>query len=182
MFMALSCWSYLLGILMAVCGAACLAAPAAVSKAFNAFPRSVWTGRILSLVAWAWSAYAVMQMGLDFLEPYKKFVPVIALVCVPLTWVILDNLLSCRAWGGILCLFPYELLHAARVHDSPWRLALVIFAYLCIVKGMVLLLYPWKQRQLIVWTTANASRFRAFGVLNLAVGIFFIALGATALK
>lgn len=180
--MPLSCWCYLLAILLGAAGIASLAAPGPASKAFVAFPRCRWAGCLLSAVAWAWSAYAVSRMGLDFLEPYKKYVPFIALACIPLTWWALENLLPCRAWGGILCLFPYGLLHATRLHASPWRLVLVVFAYLCIVKGMILVLYPWKERQLLAYVTATPARFRVFALSNLALGAFFATLGATVLK
>jgi hypothetical protein len=121
-------------------------------------------------------------MGLDILEPFKKFIPFAVLACIPLTWFWLDNLLPCRAIGGLLVLFPYELLHVARVHPSPWRLVVVTLAYLCIVKGMMLLLYPWKMRQAIVWLTQRPPLFRLAGALHALLGLFLIGLGATVLR
>ena len=180
--MSLSCWSFLLGALLSIGGAFVLFASELSARCLKAFPRCRWLGMVLTVIAWLWAAWATTQMGLDFLEPYKRFAWVIAVVCIPLTWWVLDNLLPCRAWGGILCLFPYSLLHVARVHDSPWRLALTIFAYFCIVKGMIQLLYPWKQRQWLEWAMATPSRFRLFGIGNLLVGVFFVVLGATVLR
>ena len=180
--MLLSCWCYLLGTLCALTGLAIVAAPAPLGRFYNALPRSVPAGRILSAIAWAWAGYALWVMQLDFLVPFKKFLPVAVLVCIPLTWFWLDNLLTCRALGGILVLFPYELLHTARVHPSPWRLVLVTLAYLCIVKGMILILYPWKMRQIIVWCTARPVLFRLGGFLSALLGLFLIGLGATVLR
>ena len=137
---------------------------------------------LLSAIAWSWAGYALWTMNLDFLMPFQKFIPVAVLVCIPLTWFWLDNLLPCRAIGGILTLFPYGLLHAARVHPSPWRLVLVTLAYLCIVKGMILLLYPWKMRQAIVWITQRPTLFRLAGILDTLLGLFLIGLGATVLR
>ena len=180
--MSLSCWCYLLGVLCATMGAAIAAAPAPLSRFYNALPRSVAAGYILSTIAWIWAGYALWTMNLDFLMPFQKFIPVAVLVCIPLTWFWLDNLLPCRAIGGILTLFPYGLLHAARVHPSPWRLVLVTLAYLCIVKGMILLLYPWKMRQAIVWITQRPTLFRLAGILDTLLGLFLIGLGATVLR
>jgi uncharacterized protein YjeT (DUF2065 family) len=163
-------------------GAAAAFATAPYSRLLNALPRNALAGGVLSTVAWLWAACALWHMGLDVLEPYKKYIPFLTLVCIPLTWFWLDNLLSCRAIGGLLCLFPYELLHAARVHPSPWRLAVVIFAYVCIVKGMTLLLYPWKMRQAIVWLTARPALFRFAGGLHILLGLAFIGLGAAVLR
>lgn len=180
--MPLSCWCYLLGLICLLTGIAVVAAPVPLSRFYNALPRSVTAGRILSTIAWVWTGYALWTMPLDFLMPLKKFLPIAVLVCIPLTWFWLDNLLTCRALGGILMLFPYELLHTARVHPSPWRLVIVTLAYLFIVKGMILMLYPWKMRQGIVWFTQRPALFRLGGVLNALMGLFLIGLGATVLR
>lgn len=180
--MPLHCWCYLLGLICVLMGTAIAVAPAPLSRFYNALPRSAVAGYILSTIAWLWAGYALWTMGLDILEPFKKYLPVAVLVCIPLTWFWLDNLLTCRALGAVLCLFPYELLHVARVHTSPWRLVVVTLAYLCIVKGMILLLYPWKMRQAIVWFTQRPTLFRLAGALNALLGLFLIGLGATVLR
>jgi len=158
------------------------AAPGPLARFYNALPRSQAAAFIISAIAWVWAGYALWTMELDLLEPFKKFLPIAVLVCIPLTWYWLDNLLTCRAFGGILVLFPYELLHAARVHPSLWRLAVVALAYLCIVTGMILILYPWKMRQAIAWITRRPALFRLAGTLNALLGLFLIGLGATVLR
>lgn len=180
--MLLSCWCYLLGIVCVVFGGTAALAPAFLSRVYNALPRNKAAGYVFSTIAWIWAGYAVWNVGIDFLEPFKKFIPVLVLVCIPLTWVWMDNLLPCRAIGGLLCLFPYELLHVARSHPSAWRLVMVTLAYLCIIYGMILLLYPWKLRQIIVWITARPTLFRLSGVLDALIGLFIIVLGATVLR
>ena len=180
--MLLSCWCYLLGIVCVLLGGTAVAAPVAMSRVWNALPRNKAAGYVLSALAWAWAGYALWVMGLDILMPFKKYLPVAVLVCIPLTWFWLDNLLSCRALGGLLTLFPYELLHVARVHPSAWRLVAVTLAYLCIVWGMTLLLYPWKLRQAIAWATARPAIFRSIGALHVLVGVVLIGLGALVLR
>ena len=117
--MNLGTWSSLLGAAFILAGASALAAPATLARGLAALPRHKVAGYLLSAIAWIWAGYALWNMGLDFLEPYKRFIPLAVLVCTPLSWVWLDNLLPCRAIGGILTLLPYELLHVARVHASP---------------------------------------------------------------
>ena len=180
--MPLHCWCYLLGLILLSCGAAAALAPVPLSRLLNALPRNRPAALLLSTVAWIWAGYALWIMGLDILQPFKRFIPLLVLVCIPLTWFWLDNLLACRALGGILVLFPYELLHAARVHPSAWRLVVVTFAYLCIIKGMILLLYPWKMRQSIVWLTARPALLRLAGVADALLGIGLAVLGATVLR
>ena len=180
--MFLSSWCYLLGIVCVLLGGTAVAAPVPVSRVWNALPRDKVAGYVLSTLAWVWAGYALWVMGLDILMPFKKYIPFAVLVCIPLTWFWLDNLLPCRALGGLLTLFPYELLHVARVHQSEWRLVVVTLAYLCIVWGMVLLLYPWKLRQVIAWATARPAIFRGIGALHILLGIFLISLGALVLR
>ncbi|MEI7901918.1 MAG: hypothetical protein WCK89_16825 [bacterium] len=180
--MSLSCWCYLLGFICVLLGTSIVAAPAPLSRFYNALPRSVAAGRILSTIAWIWAGYALWIMQLDFLVPFRKFLPIAVLTCIPLTWYWLDNLLTCRAFGSLLVLFPYELLHTARVHPSPWRLVVATLAYLCIFKGMVLILYPWKMRKATVWFTQRPVLFRLGGALNALLGLFLIGLGATVLR
>ncbi|MDD4102006.1 MAG: hypothetical protein PHU80_05170 [Kiritimatiellae bacterium] len=180
--MPLHCWSYLLGLICLVIGISIAWAPARMSAIYKALPRNKAAGYILSTIAWIWAGVALMTMGLDLLMPFQKYIPFAVLACIPLTWLWLGNLLSCRAIGAILTLFPYELLHVARVHTSPWRLVLVTLAYLCIVKGMILLLYPWKMRQAIDWLNGHLSVFRLAGVAHALLGALLIALGATVLR
>ena len=180
--MSLSCWCYLLGLICVLTGATVAVVPTPLSRFYNALPRNKIAGYVLSAIAWIWAGYALCTMNLDFLMPFQKFIPIAVLICIPLTCLWLDNLLPCRAIGGILTLFPYELLHVARVHPSPWRLVIVTLAYLCIIKGMILLLYPWKLRQLIVWITQRPAVFRLAGALDALLGLFLIGLGATVLR
>ena len=180
--MTLSQWSMLLGAALAASGAFMLLFPSRAAEFLKAYPRHVWLGRIVSLLAWIGAGAAAMDMGWDFLEPYKKYTPAIVAVCIPLTWWALDNLLACRAWGGILCLFPLWFLAASRMNYSPWRLIPVCFAYLCIIKGMLLILYPWYLRRELAWTAESPLRIRAVGAARALLGAVFLALALTALK
>ena len=180
--MSLSYWSYVLGLVCVSFGGVVLVRPSAASRVLNAFPRNTVSGWVLSIVAWSWAGYAVHMMDIDFINPYKYLLPFLVLACIPLTWFWMGNLLPCRAFGGILTLFPYGLLLVARSHPSAWRLVLVVFAYIAIVKGMVYLLYPWKMRQQIVWVTARPVLFRAVGAVDALLGLLLIALGATVFR
>lgn len=180
--MPLSCWFYSLGLICLLPGLSVTLAPSASARLFNAFPRNKVAGMVISALAWGWAGYALWTMGLDILVPFKRVIPVAVLVCIPLTWFWLGNLLPCRAFGAVLVLFPYELLHVARVHPSGWRLVAVGFAYICIVKGMVLLLYPWKMRQMIVWVTQRPVLFRVAGALDVLAGLVLIGIGAVAVR
>ena len=180
--MSLSCWSYLLGIVFVLFGGFMLVKPGIASCALNALPRHAVAGYVLSIVAWVWAGYAVYLMDLDLINPYKGYLLFLVPACIALTWFWMGNLLPCRAIGGILMLFPYELLHVQRSHGSSWRLVLVVLAYIAIIKGMMYVLYPWKMRQQIVWLTARPLLFRSAAAVELLLGLLLIALGATVLR
>lgn len=180
--MHLNHWSLLLGILLAAKGTFILSAPAAAMRLAKRFSRDVWTGRVLAAAAWIWAGWALYSMPLELLLPIRSWIPLLTLAAIPLSWYWMSELLSCRAVGGLLVLFPCPLLLAARSHPSAWRLALVIFAYVAIVAGMTLILYPYYLRRWIDWLTARSVRMTVAGVLALALGALFIGLGYGALR
>jgi len=180
--MPLSCWSYTLGLVCVLFGGVVLLCPFNASRVLNAFPRNAVSGYVLCVIAWVWAGYAAYMTDIDFINPYKYLLPFLVLVCIPLTWFWMGNLLPCRAFGGILTLFPYRLFLVARSHPSLWRLVLVVFAYIAIIMGMAYLLYPWKLRRQIVWVTARPALFRTLGAFDVLLGILMIALGATVLR
>ncbi len=180
--MPLNYWCYILGIFMIVTGFYALWQPCKFSKLLTNFCRNRVAGILLTMLAWAWAGYALWTLPIDFLMPYRKYIPYLVLICAPLTCFSMDNLLSCRALGGILVLYPYQLLIIARSHPSPWRVVVIGVAYISIIKGMTLLLYPWKMRQTLVWLEGRAKLTRCGGALNLVLGLIMIWLGAAILR
>ena len=176
----LSHWSLLLGALLLIKGVFVLVAQAQAAQLAKGFARNVLAGRILATLAWVWAGWALYFMPLELLQPIRPWIPLLVLVCIPLSWVWMAELLSCRALGGLFALFPCPLLLAARECASPLRLALVIFAYIAIVIGMWLILYPYYLRRWLVWCVAEPMRMRIAGVLGAALGGFFVALGVLA--
>ena len=177
--MQLKDWSLLLGALLAAKGIFVLAARPTATRLAKGFSRDVWTGRLLATVTWLWAGWALYVMPLELLMPIRTWIPLLTLAVIPLSWFWMAELLSCRAVGGLLVLFPCPLLQVARAHPSEWRLALVIFAYVSIVAGMTLILYPYYLRRWIDWTAARPVRMRAAGACTLALGALFIGLGLT---
>lgn len=175
-------WSLVFGPLLAALGLFLLAGGRQTVAVLQALPRHVWTGRVLATLAWIGAGWATWVMPLSIIEPFKRFLPVVVLVCIPLTWTWLDDLLVCRATGGILMLFPAPLLLSLRSHPSPWRLVLVTFAYLAIIKGMILMLYPWHMRRACHAAAASAGIRMVGGIIALAVGIVILAAGFLALR
>ena len=175
-------WSLVCGSLLAAQGLFLLAGGRHAGAVLQALPRDVWTGRVLAVLAWLGAGWAIWIMPLNIIEPFKRFIPLVVLVCIPLSWYWLDDLLACRATGGILMLFPAPLLLSIRSHPSPWRLVLVTVAYLAIIKGMILMLYPWHMRRACHAAAASSLLRMIGGFVALVVGITILAAGLLALR
>lgn len=180
--LTLSHWSLVLGGVSGCFGLLLIAAGPAQTAALRGFARHVWAGRVLAAVAWIWAACALYTMPLEFILPFRGYIPVATLVAIPLTWFWMDDLLACRAVGGLLVLFPAPLLKFADPHPSPWRLVVVAVTYLALVAGMVLLLYPYHLRRMLDWLALHALGRRAWGLAALALGLLLLALGLTVLR
>ena len=102
---------------------------------------------------------------------------ILAIVLTVLTCLWMENLLTLRALSALFMLFPAELFPAVRLCDTPWRLTLVVFAYVCAVTGMIGMFYPWHLRRAITWRVAKPARVMGFGAAYLAIGALFLVLG-----
>lgn len=174
--MLLKHWCLILGAPLLLSGIVLLLARDPSARAARGFARSVWAGRVLSALAWIWAGWALRTMPLELLMPLHRWIPLLTAAAIPLTWIWMPELLSCRAVGGLLVLFPCPLLLATRVPGLPvWRLVPVTFAYVCIVTGMILILYPYYLRRWIDWTVAARIRVAFVGALSLLMGAVFIA-------
>ena len=172
-------WSLAIGAALAVLGVCTLASDASPDSAFARFPRNVWAGRILAALALLWSGWVLHAMPLEFLLPVQKWIWPAMIACIPLAWLSMPDLLSCRATGGILCLLPAPVLQVARFHPSQMRLAVVVLMYVFAVAGMVFVMYPYLMRNAMSWLSAGKARMSAAGGVMIAVGAFLaiLALG-----
>lgn len=180
--LTLSHWGLLLGGLITLFGMLLIGGGPVQTAGLRRFARHVWTGRILATLAWIWGAYALYMMPLDFISSYRDYIPFAALIAIPLTWFWMDELLTCRAIGGLLVLFPTPLLQVADLHPSPWRLVMVAITYLGLITGMLLILYPYYLRRILDWLATHSLGRRACGAATLAVGLLLLTLGLTVLR
>jgi hypothetical protein len=72
------------------------------------------------------------------------------------------------------------MVDTARWEDTPWRLVIVVWAYLLVAAGIWFTVSPWRLRDIIQWKTADDRRVRLFSGLRLAFGLFVFILGLTA--
>ena len=177
-------WFFVLGLPLVAWGLFSLVTATGAARALVAFPRSRAAGRILCAVGWFWTAYECDTLGIDVFDKFLKAFPgelwILAAVLTVLTCWWMENLLPIRGVAALLMLFPGELFPAIRLCDTPWRLTLVVFAYLCAALGMFGMFYPWRIRQVLAWLAEKPSRVRAAGAACAVWGALFGVLGALA--
>ena len=165
--MNLKLWVALLAALAGCSALITLAAPAASTRFLRGFCRNRWAGRLLSAVALAWAGWLLYALPLEFLMPYRKFIPFVMLAAIPFSWVAMPDLLAARALGGIMALMPAPVLQVARVDPSNWRLVVVALMYVMAIAGMTLIMAPYYLRDGLEWLTRSEGRLRLCGVVRL---------------
>ncbi|MCL1856371.1 MAG: hypothetical protein FWF84_01825 [Kiritimatiellaeota bacterium] len=152
------------------------------------FPRSVWPGRVIATVSLAWAACWLYVMPLGPIPlpsgiasgpavlAWKPLLPYLVPVAAVAVSVCLDELLSCRAMGGLMVLLPTPMLTAAQWSPSAWRFVVIAIAYGLAIFGMFVIAQPYLLRDLIAWSTRSRQRFAALAAAKLATGVLLIVL------
>ena len=181
-------WFFVLGVPLFGYGLFTVVRPQAATRFLLALPRHRAAGQALCAAAWLWTAYEIDTIGIEVFDRivrrlwfFQSDIPgmvwILAIVLTVLTCLWMENLLTLRAISALFMLFPAELFPAVRLCDTSWRLALVVFAYVCAVTGMIGMFYPWHLRRAITWRVAKQARVTGFGAAYLAIGALFLALG-----
>ncbi len=178
--MKLSTLAVILGVVVSLVQLIGLSRPVAFGAAARKFPRSLTWGYALVAAATFWFLYNLSLESVADFASYKPmmfggFALVGALVCI-----FIPDFLAVRGLALILMLVGKLMLDSARWNVSPWRVVIVIWAYLMICVGMWFTVSPWRCRDLINWGTANEQRIRITSGLRLAFGLFIIVLGLIA--
>jgi len=169
----------IVGVGLAAIHVPCVLIPARARVWIERFPRGRWPAWLLTAADLAWAVYLLFNAPLGRFESVKPSLYVLGPVAFFLVVTFVDELLAPRALGGLFLLIPAPLLAAARWHESGFRYVVIIFAYVLVVEGVILVLSPYQFRKITaVWIRSNAG-CRALGVIWLAVGSFLVLMGAT---
>lgn len=146
----------------------------------TAFPRSVWPPRLLLLLEIPWAAWVLTHS-----PPIVNNQTLIWLVYVlsPVVYVLmitfLRELLAPRILGCALLLGASPVLNAVRWQEAPFQVVMPLLAYVWVVIGIVIVLSPYRFRQLTHFWVQSAARCRAGGLLGIGVGIVLVILAKT---
>ena len=153
-----------------------LVLPALCCRGITAFPRNEWAGWILTAVALTWSTLILLQSWW-FPESLKSALYVVAPVAFMLIVAYLDELLAPRALGGLLLLIGEPILNVTRWHDSSFRFVVTVLVYVSVVAGIILVLNPYRFRQVMAFWVRDSDRCRIGGAIGVLVGGILILLG-----
>ena len=178
--MSLSFLSILLGLGFAIPNTLALIKPEAFRDAVRRFPRSNMCGYVLMGLGTLWFLNNLRQESISDFESYKP-VMLIGFAAIGIgTCLYVRDFLAVRGLAVVLLLLAKLTLDTARWVDSPWRLVLVVWAYLWIVAGVWFTISPWRLRDFLSWATATERRVKIGGICRVAFGLFIALLGVVA--
>ncbi len=131
------------------------------------------------MIALPWAAWMLVSnpplLGSIWLT---KLVYIATPIAFVLIMMFVSELLAPRVLGGLLLLISNPILMETRFHDSLWRLVVSVMIYIWIVAGIMLVLHPYRFRQIGSYFLKNSTRSRMVGVSGLGVAalLFVLAL------
>ena len=173
----LSKLSILMGAVMILLDGAGLLKPATMRALIKAFPRNRPAAWILTTIDLIWAGILLNQAPLGRFDSFKPFLYVLVPVAILLVGFFVDELLAPRALGGLFLLIATPILDIARWHDSPARLIVTVLAYLIVIKGLVLVIAPYKVRLTSERFLNTDARCRLACGAGTLIGAILIGLG-----
>jgi hypothetical protein len=168
------------GLVLLLLGAAALRYPHQVREGIAAFPRNTWAARVLAGIDLAWVGLLLHGVHLGRFEHLKPALFLLVPAAFFLIIHYLDELLAPRALGGLFLLVAHPILFATRVFrwggGSDLALVMVVFAYVLVVAGIILVLSPYRFRQWAARGIASLERCRAAGMAGAGCGAAMLAM------
>ena len=181
-------WGLFLGLPLLAYGFAALYSPDSVRKFNLFFTASRLVSTPLTILAWAWTAWELDNIGIDVFDMFLKRFPgellILAAVLAYLTIIWMPKNLGVRALTGVLMLFPASLFRTTRLLLPEGGFAVVhvfvVFAYIAAVVGMYGMFYPWRLEKAVEMLTRRDALARVFGVALALCGLMLVACGFAA--
>ena len=167
----LSLYTLILAGVLALLHGAIFIAPARARLVLTRFPRDVWSGRILTVVALAWAGFCLKAMPMGGLDPLKFHLVWAVPLLIVATCIWMDELLAPRALGGVLLLVPAPLLAAVRegLQVTPWAAVVSVVCYAMVIKGMALVVAPYLFRKSVERFLPDDRHLRLAGMTGLVL-------------
>lgn len=143
-----------------------------VSAIARGFPRSEQAGTVLMILAMAWTAWKVVNLGAADYGDFKQYILIGFGVLGALTFKYAPDFLSVRASTILYLYFADMMLSSAWMrYDEPLRLFLVTPVYIGIALSLYLAYAPYRLRDFFTWTFAIDSRAKKLAVFLTVYGV-----------
>jgi len=138
------------------------------------YPRSLWPGRILSVLCLIWFARNLTLVDMGGLNVLKNLLWVAVPASIYLVIVFVPDLLSVRGLCGLGLLAGNPLLIATRWQGTPASIMVGIWTYAVLVVCMVLIVYPHLWPRGIRRLDESAKGWSRFAVSGLLVSALLL--------
>ena len=180
--MKLSTLSILLGLIVCAPQVYGLLDPQRFAATARKFPRSLLAGWLIMLGGTIWFLFNVSAEAISDFAAIKDYMLMAFAAAGLATCIFVRDFLAVRGLAVVLLLLAKTMVDTARWADTEWRLVIAGWAYALVFVALWLTVSPWRLRDFIEWSNANASRTKAFCAVRLAFGLFIVALGLTAFR
>src|SRR3954467_1818768 len=144
--MTLSQLAILLGIGIAIPQIWAVMKPVEAGAALRKFPRSEGWGYLLMAIGAGWFLYRLNQEAIAEFAAYKTYMLLGFGAVAVAACLFVQDYLAVRGLSIIMLMLSALVLSKTRFVDTPWRLVLVLIAYMWIVAAMWWMISPWRFR------------------------------------
>lgn len=166
------------GLALLLAGGSLLLKYKPVSALARGFPRSQQAGIVLMILAMAWTAWKVVNLGAADYGDYKRYILIGFGVLGMLSFKYAPDFLSVRASCILFLYAANSLLDAAWMrYDETQRLLMVVPVYAGIALSLYLAYAPYRVRDFFTWLFASDGRAKK---LAMAVALYGVVLSGVA--
>ena len=165
----------LVGLLLIIGHTVALILPQQTQIWLKGFPRSVFLGTLLLVVAAVWFYWLVSTMDLGEFDRFRTAFKIGTPIAAVLTGLYVQEFLAARSLGMVVLLAAEALLEAAWMRPEMSRLWLVSLVYVWLTAALFWVGMPYTLRDQIAWVSASATRWKIASVIGIAYGIILIA-------
>lgn len=162
----------LLGLILLAVGGSLLLKYSSVSAIARSFPRSEQAGKVLMILAMAWTGWKVWNLGSMDYGDYKQYILIGFGVLGALSFKYAADFLSVRASTILYLFFADAMVDSAWMrYEEPLRLLMVFPVYVGIALSLYLAYAPYRVRDFFTWAFAVQSRAKTVALVMAAYGL-----------
>lgn len=160
------------GLILLAAGGSLLLKYSSVSAMARSFPRSDQAGKVLMILAMAWTGWKVWHLGSMDYGDYKQYILIGFGILGALSFKYASDFLSVRASTILYLFFADMLVNSAWMqYDKPLRLLLVFPVYAGIALSLYLAYAPYRLRDFFTLIFAQPSRAKGLAALVAVYGL-----------